>query len=650
MEQLGGAGLVTLSIVMLAAGPLIFRFTNRSKRALAFLDGFILISIAGLLLTHVLPEALRIAGPLAFGALAFGAMLPMLFERLGKGTRARANTVLWIFALGGFAIHTLLDGVALVQASSDADNQALALAVILHRLPVGLALWWLVKPRYGRGWASAFLAVEALVTLVGYWLGPEILLHLEEGALALLQATVAGSLLHVLTHHSPEETSNAHAASLAASVPALATHVRQPGLRFQPALAASALRGGQPLIAPTTEPSSCGHNHAPGTSCGHSAHPRSSYPWIETLGAALGAALVCALPLLEPHDHDHSHDALSGWSERFLHLALESAPALLLGYALAGLASELLPRFSARWLSGGGSALGQVARGVAFGAPIPLCSCGVVPLYQALIKRGVPATAALAFLVATPELGAESILLSLPLLGAELTAARLISALLVALVAGWLLGRSLKPMPGVVMPEETRAAKPLSERLRAAANFGFKDVVDDSAAWILVGLLAASMLATNMLPPWLNELPTGLGVLTFALLGMPLYVCASGATPLAAALIFAGASPGAAVAFLIAGPATNITTLGVLRQLHGPGAGLRFGALVVVLACIAGLVTDAVIGQATGVPMHAHGNEEVGLLSWACLIALSAVFLYSLWRNGPRAMLRTLMEGEPHQH
>ena len=96
------------------------------------------------------------------------------------------------------------------------------------------------------------------------------------------------------------------------------------------------------------------------------------------------------------------------------------------------------------------------------------------------------------------------------------------------------------------------------------------------------------------------------------------------------------------------GPRSNGSTLRV--RTHGPGAGLRFGALVVVLACIAGLITDAVIGPATGVPMHAHGNEQVGLLSWACLIVLAGVFLYSLWRNGPRAMLRSLMESEPHQH
>ncbi len=650
MDHLSGPGLVALSVLMLAVGPLIFRFTNRSKRALAFLDGFILTSIAGLLLAHVLPEALRAAGPMAFGALAFGALLPILFERLGKNTRSRANTVLWLFALGGFAVHTLLDGVALVQSTDEHHDHALAFAVILHRLPVGLALWWLIKPRYGRGWATAFLAVEASVTVVGYWLGPEVLLHLEESALALLQATVAGSLLHVLTHHSPEETSNAHAASVAQTTPALASHVRLTGVTFKPALAAAALKHGQPLIAPTIEASSCGHYHAPGTSCGHAHTKRSAHPGLETLGAALGVALVAALPYLEPHDHDHSHHAMEGWLERFIHLSLETAPALLLGYALAGLATEFLPRISARWMARAGSGpLEQAARGVAFGAPLPLCSCGVVPLYQALVRQGVPATAAMAFLVATPELGVESILLSLPLLGVELTAARLIAALAVALLVGWGLGRTIAPLAPNIKDEQ-RGSRSLTERLRAAASFGFKDVVDDSMAWIIVGLLAASMLATNALPPWLNELPSGVGVLAFAILGMPLYVCASGATPLAAALIFAGASPGAALAFLIAGPATNVTTLGMLRQVHGPGVGLRFGAMVVGLAFVAGITTDLVLGRVEVIPTHAHGNEGASWLHWASLGALALVFSGALWRSGPRAMMRTLMESDAHQH
>jgi uncharacterized membrane protein YraQ (UPF0718 family) len=643
IDQMSGAGLVALSVVMLMVGPLVFRFTNRSKRALAVLDGFILTSIAGLLLAHVLPEALRVAGPMALGAMAFGAMIPMLFERLSKSVKARANVVLWVFALGGFVLHTLLDGVALgLQSAQGEDDHALALAVILHRLPVGLALWWLVKPRWGRGWASGLLAIEGLVTIMGYMLGPEVVLHLDRGALALLQATVAGSLLHVMIHHRPEETHAAHAAHTARLAPAapamMSGAVRLKGLG--PGVTFS-------LVQPPA--AACGHVHANGACCDHDhSHAASLYPGLETLGAALGVALVCALPFLEPHDHDYSHHALSGWTERFLHLGLESAPALLLGLVLAGVVSEFLPRFSQRWLGGGGDALGRAARGVVFGAPIPLCSCGVVPLYKTLIKRGVPASAAMAFLVATPELGVESILLSLPLLGVELTAARLVAALVVALLVGWLLGGRIKGQQAANTEEEKRTDRPLGERIRAAARFGLVDVVDDSAAWIVAGLLAASMLATDMMPHWLAGLPSAAGVFAFALLGMPLYVCASGATPLAAALIFAGASPGAALAFLIAGPATNVTTLGMLRQTHGPGVGVKFGAMVVGLACIAGLVTDQLVGTTSVVPQHAHGNEHVGWWSWACLVAVTGIFAGSLWRRGPRAMMMSLMESGGH--
>ena len=138
-----------------------------------------------------------------------------------------------------------------------------------------------------------------------------------------------------------------------------------------------------------------------------------------------GVLVVFAVP------HDEHHAGTLGYAQRFLHLMLETSPALLIGYALAGALKVALPRASLGWVSRGGS-LSQAVRGMAFGIPIPICSCGVVPVYQGLVKRGVPAAAGMAFLVATPELGIESLLLSIPLLGRtsrrEMSSQLLISA------------------------------------------------------------------------------------------------------------------------------------------------------------------------------------------------------------------------------
>src|SRR5262249_52536105 len=117
---------------------------------------------------------------------------------------------------------------------------------------------------------------------------------------------------------------------------------------------------------------------------------------------------------------------------------------------------------------------------------------------------------------------------------------------------------------------------PIAARLAGGLRYGFGDMVDSTAPWILVGLGLAALLG-----PWLSAggvegVPRALEVPLFALIGMPLYVCASGSTPLAAVLIAKGVSPGAAIAFLLTGPATNVTTFGVLARLHSKKTAALF--------------------------------------------------------------------------
>ena len=127
------------------------------------------------------------------------------------------------------------------------------------------------------------------------------------------------------------------------------------------------------------------------------------------VGALLGLAAVASLGS-EGHVPVHGHHAI-GFSEVFTALALESAPALLLAFALAGLVQVVLPNTSLRWMRTG-RPLSEASRGIAFGLPLPICSCGVIPLYETLVNQRVPATAAMAFLVATPELGIDSVSLN----------------------------------------------------------------------------------------------------------------------------------------------------------------------------------------------------------------------------------------------
>jgi hypothetical protein len=177
--------------------------------------------------------------------------------------------------------------------------------------------------------------------------------------------------------------------------------------------------------------------------------------------------------------------------------------------------------------------------------------------------------------------------------------------------------------------------------------------VDHVGPWLIAGIAIAALVEPILHSDLLRRWPVGADVLLFAGVGMPLYVCASGATPLAAVLVANGASPGAALAFLLSGPATNITTFGVLSKIHGKRAALLFGAAILGLSIGLGLLTNLVIGEVRGTPSgegHAHGWLHIG-----SLVVLTAVFAASVLRQGPRGFVGQVLdpyghENEEHDH
>jgi hypothetical protein len=574
-----------LSIVMLAVGPVLYRWLGSHKRAGAALDSFILFSVGALVFGVVLPDLVAAAGIAAIGSAIVGFLGPMVLERLSGHGSSRVHQAALALGVVGLVLHTTLDGAAI--ASFDQTHaMELALAVALHRLPVGMTVWALVRPKFGVPRALGVLGLIAVGTIAGFMYA-DLQLDVTQGTLfACFQAFVAGSLVHVLIHHDRESSGDTWKVS-------------------------------------------------------------------ELAGGLVGIALVFGLT--QVHDHSgHAHQALvSDAFASFMNLALTSAPPLLAGYVLAGVAVGFLPRASLSWTSKG-SRLSQSTRGMLFGVPIPICSCGVVPLYQSLVRRGVPAPAAMAFLVATPELEIGAIMLSLPLLGPELTAARLVAAMGVAVLVGTVIGGLIadsdqEPETGSETDEEPRGT--LASRARRAAVFGLREVVDDTAPWILVGLAIAAIVVASGAPSWSSALPAGLDVVFFAALGLPIYVCASGATPLAAALIFAGASPGAAIAFLLSGPASNVTTLGVLSKVHSRRVAAFFGVAVVGLAVFAGYAINLVSPKV--VELSSEQFSTLGHDSWwqwACLIGVVALFAVSLLRRGPRDWLNTVLQFGHHHH
>ena len=667
--------LLLISMVALLSGPALYALVRRTPSAFWALDGFVLASVVGLIAVHVMPSAIHTAGGAALFAALCGLIAPMLLERQPGGARDGVLHKIWVgLAFLGLMLHTLLDGVTLAAEAHDEVPVALAAAVVLHRLPVALLVWWLVRPARGVRFAALTLGVIGTTTVLGFAIEESLHGVMQSAGFSLLQAFVAGSLLHVITHHPPHDGAHhAHDHNHHHEHDhAHHDHAHHDDRSSDRAIDLHDIAHDHALAPQSGESASDHHHHH------HPIDPGEAR--FGGFGALCGVALVAALPWLEgsmasagghhggggDHSAGHSHAHVApevldgavvdfiGYGVRFWDLCVESAPALLLGYALAGVFAAFLPRLSLGWMRRGSSP-SKALKGMLFGLPLPICSCGVVPLYQSLIRRGAPASAAMAFLIATPELGVEALLLSWPLLGPELTVARLICAALVAILAGWLIGRLVEPGEGVAVAHQRAApSKALKVRVREAMSVGFGEVLDETGPWIVTGLAIAALLSPGALGAELAGVPGALQVALFALVSLPLYVCASGATPLAAGLIVAGASPGAALAFLLAGPATNLTTFGVLRGLHGSRIAWLFGALVVALSIAAGVGVDVVFGvflsarEGTGV--EALGGHDHGLWAELCAWALIALFVISLFRAGPRHWVQTVLGFGAHTH
>lgn len=568
------------------------------------LDGFMLVTIGGLILLDVLPHCYLQAGPIVVALALLGLFGPTLIERLRHRLAVTIHRTALVLGMLGLLLHSFIDGAGLV------GSPTLSLALILHRVPVGLAVWTLLRRNFGTKTAVVGLVLLNASTVAGFYTANLALEHLGGGWISGFTALVGGSLLHVVVHLSPGGGKVRNAEwfeTLGAGLGVL--------------LLAFALGGHQHTLGHSTAPgpaqtaSSTSGSHEPP----HDAHHGHDHSAHDSSGA-------------------HSDDWLSAFGDRFLNLASESALALLFAYLVAALIFGFLSSGSLSWLSASGGRVSQSTRGVLFGLPLPICSCGVVPIYASLVRRGVPLGAAVAFLIATPELGIDAAFLSWRLTGFEFTLVRLLAAAAVAFTASILLANAAPPQPDQVN-SESDDAPPKTTRLRMSIQ-GLSEIVDHTAPWIIFGIALAALAEPLIQPETFSEWAPWVQVPLFAVIGMPIYVCASGATPLAAVLLTQGVAPGAVLAFLLTGPATNATTFGILRQLHGGRFALKFALTIATLATLAGGISNfALEGVTFELPSRSH--QHVSSVIPLALVAI--LFLFSLLRLGPRGFVRQIL-------
>lgn len=317
---------------------------------------------------------------------------------------------------------------------------------------------------------------------------------------------------------------------------------------------------------------------------------------------------------------------------------VDTALWLVLGLLFAGLAHVYLrTEMLHRWL--GRPGMGSIWRAAVMGAPLPLCSCGVLPAAIGLRRAGASREATASFLISTPETGVDSVAVTYSLLGPAYAVLRPVAALMTAFSAGiavWLWGG--KDTAKAAEPVGTSAccggagaqSQPQSERpsLGEGLHYAFTKLLDDLSGWLIFGVaLAGVMLA--LLPP---ELLAQFGQSNWALLlmlvvGVPIYVCAVASTPIAAALLVAGVSPGAVLVFLLAGPATNLGGLGLIRQEFGNRFVASYLAAICVVAITLGWVVNQFLPPAWFSVAVEQAHQHAGGLS----LGVIAAIMLALW-------------------
>ncbi len=316
---------------------------------------------------------------------------------------------------------------------------------------------------------------------------------------------------------------------------------------------------------------------------------------------------------------------MSSFGTEVIHILAEVSPYLLLGFALSGLLHVVTERRPNLLDPIRGRGPGSVLRATVLGLPLPLCSCSVLPTALALRRKGAGPGATTAFMITVPETDIVSVALTYGLLGPVMAVLRPLASLVTGVVTGLAVDavdRNGQPTAATDLPVETCGcdgdchdpAHDAAPWWRRAWRFGFAEFFDDILPSLLAGLLIGAAIAAllpKLDPTLLSDRPL-LVYAVMTVLGVPMYVCASASTPIAAGLIAGGVSPGAALVFLLVGPATNAAGMLVLRREFGRGVFAAYLGGIVLVSLAMGLLLDVLLGATGWTVLALSGAAEAG--------------------------------------
>jgi hypothetical protein len=191
--------LLLLSLITLFAGPLLFQWLSRSHAVARTLDRVIVAVLIVLVVVLLIPEIIQPLGLWAIGLVVVGYLLPGLLEKLVKQAAETMHLVSLYIALAGLMLHAILDGAGLA-GSELHHHSSLATAIILHRFGMGLMLWMIIQPVFGRRAAWMTLFGMAAATILGFEFSERLLPLAGDTFITALQAVIIGTIIHSLVH------------------------------------------------------------------------------------------------------------------------------------------------------------------------------------------------------------------------------------------------------------------------------------------------------------------------------------------------------------------------------------------------------------------------------------------------------------------
>lgn len=321
-------------------------------------------------------------------------------------------------------------------------------------------------------------------------------------------------------------------------------------------------------------------------------------------------------------------------------LLMEMAPWLLLGFFFAGVIHIFFPKEKITHHLGRGGFL-PVLKSALFGVPLPLCSCGVIPVVTSLRKQGASKGACLSFLISTPTSGVDSILATYSLLGPFFAVYRVIASFITGLFSGLLTNifekepykqnRNMEENCNIC-DETNQHTHSVIDKIKAMFSYGFIELVEDTGKWILLGLLVGGII-TYFMPEGFIERYLGRGILSMfvmLIVAIPIYVCATGSIPIAAALMLKGLSPGGGFVFLFAGPATNAVTITVIGKYLGRKALTIYLLSIGIASILLGLLLNGIWGDVEISKIVMQGKMLPVSVKLICALIILGLSLYSL--------------------